>query len=221
MKVIVSAAVSVDGFIDDASSERLVLSCGEDWDEVRLLRAECDAILVGASTLRNDNPALVTRSEELRRMRVNRGLPVDPVKVTVTGTGNLDPDLRFFSEGDGRKIVIAGADADTVRLSRLAPWAAIKRMDTVTARGIVNYLERKGISTLLVEGGSRVLTMFFTEDAVDEVRLAVAPFFVGDREAPRLVGSGTFPFNVSRRMRLSDVRMVGDMAVMHYLLHDE
>ncbi|MBQ4279113.1 MAG: dihydrofolate reductase family protein [Rikenellaceae bacterium] len=221
MKIIVSAAVSIDGYLDDASPERLVLSNREDWDEVMQLRAQCDAILVGASTLRSDNPALVTKSDELRRLRVNNGKAPDPVKVTITGTGDLDPGLRFFTEGDGRKIVIANAEADTVKLARLSPLAAIKRLDTITAQGVADYLHRKGISTLMVEGGSQTLTMFFSEGMVGELRLAVAPFFVGDSSAPRLVGNGIFPFNPQRRMVLAGVRKVGDMAVMHYRLGDE
>ena len=65
MIVWASAAVSLDGYIDDTTSRRLVLSGTKDWEQVRALRAECDAVLVGAETIRKDNPALVTRSEKL------------------------------------------------------------------------------------------------------------------------------------------------------------
>ena len=65
MIVQASVAVSVDGYIDDLSDRRLVLSHAADWEEVRSLRAESDAILVGAETIRRDNPALVTRDERL------------------------------------------------------------------------------------------------------------------------------------------------------------
>lgn len=60
MIVWASAAVSLDGYIDDTTSRRLVLSGTKDWEQVRALRAECDAVLVGAETIRKDNPALVT-----------------------------------------------------------------------------------------------------------------------------------------------------------------
>ena len=63
MIVQASVAVSVDGYIDDLSDRRLVLSHAADWEEVRSLRAESDAILVGAETIRRDNPALVIRDE--------------------------------------------------------------------------------------------------------------------------------------------------------------
>jgi riboflavin biosynthesis pyrimidine reductase len=61
MRVIVSVAISLDGFIADDSSQRLVLSSPEDFDAVYRLRAESDAILVGGETVRVDNPSLATR----------------------------------------------------------------------------------------------------------------------------------------------------------------
>ena len=72
MIVQASVAVSVDGYIDDLSDRRLVLSHAADWEEVRSLRAESDAILVGAETIRRDNPALVIRDERLRELRAER-----------------------------------------------------------------------------------------------------------------------------------------------------
>jgi len=102
MIVQASVAVSVDGYIDDLSDRRLVLSHAADWEEVRSLRAESDAILVGAETIRRDNPALVIRDERLRELRAERGLPADPVKVTLSRNADLDPTSRFFTEGKNR-----------------------------------------------------------------------------------------------------------------------
>jgi 5-amino-6-(5-phosphoribosylamino)uracil reductase len=65
----------------------------------------------------------------------------------------------------------------------------------------------------MVEGGSAVLTGFLAGGFADELTLAVAPIFVGDSRAPRLVGEGTFP-----RMRLARTRTVGGTAVLDYLL---
>ena len=104
---------------------KFVLSGTKDWEQVRALRAECDAVLVGAETIRKDNPALVTRSEKLREKRTAQGKPADPVKVTVSASGRLDPQARFFTEGTGRKIVIAGTGASPEHL------AALRRVATV------------------------------------------------------------------------------------------
>ena len=69
MRVTLSAAVTADGFLDDNSPRRLIISTPEDWAEVYRLRAAHDAILVGAETLRRDDPSLLVRDEEVRARR--------------------------------------------------------------------------------------------------------------------------------------------------------
>lgn len=93
MKVTVSTAVSADGYLDDRSPDRLILSTPEDWAEVHRLRAACDAILVGAETIRRDNPSLLVGDEVLRRERIDRGLSPDPVE------GNADRFVPALAGG--------------------------------------------------------------------------------------------------------------------------
>jgi 5-amino-6-(5-phosphoribosylamino)uracil reductase len=95
--VLLSCAMSIDGYVDDASENRLLLSDNADLDRVDEVRAGCDAILVGATTIRRDNPRLLVRSRSRRADRVARGLAPSPVKVTLTRRGDLDPAARFFT----------------------------------------------------------------------------------------------------------------------------
>lgn len=213
MKIILSAAISLDGCLDDCSPERLKLSSPEDWAQVQALRGRCDAILVGAGTVRKDNPSLVIRDEAARRARLRAGMDEDILKVTVTSGGALDPDSDFFTQGASRKIVFAPFSADDAVLSRLD--AEVVRAEKITAKVIVNELALRGVRTLMVEGGSAIHTMFLAEGMADELRLAVAPFFVGDRNAPRLMNDGRFAWNKDNRMTLDSVEMLGDTTVMH------
>jgi 5-amino-6-(5-phosphoribosylamino)uracil reductase len=89
--VLLSAAVSVDGYIDDATPDRLLLSDAADLDRVDEVRAGVDAILVGAGTIRADNPRLLVRSAARRAARAGRGQPPSPARVTLTSRGGLDP----------------------------------------------------------------------------------------------------------------------------------
>ena len=82
---------ALSGRIDDTGPERLRLSNEADFAEVDELRAQCDAILVGAGTLRNDDPRLLVRSERLRARRREQGLTENLLKAVVTRTGDLDP----------------------------------------------------------------------------------------------------------------------------------
>ena len=72
--VLLKVAQSIDGYIDDTTPEHLVLSSEEDLDRVDEVRARCDAILIGATTLRRDNPRLRIKSPQRRAGRVAWGL---------------------------------------------------------------------------------------------------------------------------------------------------
>ena len=69
MRVTLSAAVTADGYMDDDSPRRLIISTPGDWEEVYRLRAAHDAILAGAETLRRDDPSLLVRDQAARARR--------------------------------------------------------------------------------------------------------------------------------------------------------
>src|SRR5690349_22418433 len=108
---LLSCGMSIDGYLDDATARRLRLSNDADFDRVDEVRAGCDAILVGARTIRRDNPRLLVRSAARRADRVARGLPPSPAKVTITTQGDLDPAAAFFATGDVAKLVYCAAPA--------------------------------------------------------------------------------------------------------------
>ena len=101
--ILLSCALSIDGYLGSAAPRRLELSNDADFDRVDAVRASCDAILVGAATVRTDNPRLLVRSQDRRDERTARGLPPSPIKVTVTERVELDPGADFFTTGDDRE----------------------------------------------------------------------------------------------------------------------
>ena len=208
--------MSIDGYIDDVSGRRLILSNAEDLDRVDEVRASCDAILIGANTIRRDNPRLLVNSEARRIQRVARGLPEYPAKVTITGTG-LDPGFKFFNTGGEKLVYCPASVAGKIRdeLGKLA--TVIGLPSPLDFRTILEDLTQRGVSRLMVEGGEKVHTQFLTQDLADEIQLAVAPFFVGQADAPRFVNYGSFPQNDSRRMILAEIQQIGDVVLMRYL----
>lgn len=216
--VLLSVAASLDGYIDDASEQRLLLSNSADFDRVDQVRAESDAILIGARTLRVDNPRLLVNSAERRAARVAAGKPEYPVKVTVTASGELDPALRFWHTG-GAKLVYT-TDVGAQRLGdRLAGTAEVVALGADLAlSALLDDLGARGIHRLMVEGGTGMHTGFLAADLVDELHLAIAPVLVGDPAAPRFVGPALFPGGAQRRLRLAGVEQLGDVAVLKYLV---
>jgi 5-amino-6-(5-phosphoribosylamino)uracil reductase len=217
--VLLSAAMSVDGYINGASGDRLVLSGEEDLDRVDAVRADCDAILVGAGTIRRDNPRLFVRSLARRDGRAASGLAASPAKVTISGSGNLDPAARFFGDADAAKLVYVPGRAVAGARARLGGLATVVGAgDPLELGGVLLDLAARGVARLLVEGGSLVHTQFLAAGLADELQLAVAPFFVGDPAAPRLVHEGAFPHDAGHRMVLAEVRQLQDMVLLRYLL---
>jgi 5-amino-6-(5-phosphoribosylamino)uracil reductase len=211
--------MSIDGYLDQPSGSRLVLSNDADLERVDEVRAGCDAILVGATTVRNDNPRLVVRSPALRARRVARGLGPTPVKVTVTERGKLDPASNFFAGGDTDKLVYCTTESAAQARELLGPVATVVDGGrTVRMHRVGEDLYSRGVRRLMVEGGPTVLTQFLTADLADELQLVVAPFFVGDSHAPRLVHDGRFPWNPGHHADLADVRRIGEVVLLTYAL---
>ena len=216
---LLSCSMSIDGYVDSAMPRRLELSNGADFDRVDAVRASCDAILVGAATVRNDNPRLIVRSRSRRDDRIARGLPPSPIKVTVTERVELDADADFFTIGETEKLVYCASPRVLAARSQLEPMATV--LDgghPVEMRTISEDLAARGVQRLMVEGGGKVHTQFLTDDLADELQLVVAPFFVGDSRAPRFVSDGRFPWNPQRRAMLAEVRQIGDVVLMRYAL---
>jgi len=219
--VTLSSATSLDGYLDTAEPPRLTLSNEADFDRVDEVRAQSDAILVGARTVRRDNPRLLVRSSDRQSQREAAGLTHSPWKVTVTESGDLDPRAAFFTTGDTLKLVYCPtSEASRIR-RRLGGSALVVGLGKgVAMADLVADLGGRGIRDLMVEGGATVHTQFLAADLVDELHLAVAPLFVGDSRAPRFVGDADFPWTSTRRATLADVRQIDDVVLLRYALSD-
>ncbi|MBV9206227.1 MAG: dihydrofolate reductase family protein [Actinobacteria bacterium] len=238
--VLLSCATSADGYLDDPSPRRLVLSGPADLDRVDEVRAGCDAILVGAGTVRKDDPRLLIRDPRRRARRAAHGRPEHPARVTLTSTGHLDPRARFFAPGALRLVYCATPALREAR-SRLGDSAAvIDAGDPLSVPLVLADLAERSLVRVLVEGGSRVLAEFLARDLADQLDLAIAPFFLGDpapEAAPRLSlprpvpapspgpaaagpGPGTTPDpnSPASPMTLAEVRRVDEMVLLRYLL---
>ena len=184
---ILSCSISLDGYLGGASEERLVLSNAADLERVDEVRAACDAILVGAGTVRTDNPRLLVRSPRLRRLRRDRGLAESPTKVTVTEHAHLDADSNFFVAGDGEKIVYCASRAVPVARTRLAGVATVVDGGARIEVGrLTEDLYDRGVRRLMVEGGGTVHTQFLTGGPADELHLVVGPALRGHLAGPQV-----------------------------------
>lgn len=210
--------MSVDGYIDDRNDARLMLSNDEDVDRVDEVRAGVDAILVGANTIRRDNPRLLIRSVARQQERMRRGVAAHPLKVTLTSRGDLDVTAQFFSSGDCEKLVYSRDTAAAVLRNALGDAATVVGAgDPIDLGLVLDDLAERKVERLLVEGGGTVHTQFLSAGLVDEIHLVIAPFFVGDLGTARFVNPDRFPQSPEHPMTLTETRQLGNAVLLRYL----
>lgn len=213
-RVLLSVATSIDGFIDDTSPDRLLLSNPGDFDRVDAARAEADAVLLGAGAIRADNPRVVVKDRERLATRMAAGRSEHPLKVTVTKTGNLDPGLRWFHSG-GRRLVYTTSKAAPGLRESVGDRAEIVDLgNRVEYAELLGDLKKRGVNRLMVEGGQQIHTGLLDGGLVDRIDLTIAPLLVGD--GPRFVAGGRFPWAGDRRWGLVGQEIIGDVVVLHY-----
>ena len=147
--VILKLAMTLDGYL---------VVPGRRWvtgeparAEVQKLRAGCDAILVGAETLRKDNPKLTVRTGRVGEQ---------PLRVVVTRSGKLPKGANLFRDRNKERTLV-------YRKNR---WL-----------DVLKDLYRRGVSRLLVEGGAEVAGGLIKAGKVNEVVIYLAPILVGER----------------------------------------
>lgn len=219
--VCVNMAMTADGKITSAGRETPRFTSDTDRKTMDRLRAEADAVLVGAGTVRADDPPLGVRDPEMKDHRRSRGKPDDLLRVLVTASGRVDPGWRFFRGGSGSGCIVATVEeASDESLSRLSGLAEVWRVGrgTVDLRELLRRLRHRGVERLLVEGGGELNWAFVRDDLLDEVYVTVAPCLLGGRAAPTLLEGEGLSMDGRRRLRLADLSRIGDELFCRYVV---
>jgi len=203
-QVRVNFVTSIDGAVElDGYSAGL--SGPADKRVFGVLRMVCDALLVGAGTLRHESYRAVVLSEERRNWRLARGLSAYPILAVVTRRLELDPAQGAFADAPVRPVVFTSAEAPPERRAAMAEVA-----DVVVAgdRGVdlaaaVAELRRRGLRGILSEGGPHLLGGLTAADLVDEVCLTVSPLVTGPGAGRITAGPPSPPRAMSLRHVLS------------------
>jgi diaminohydroxyphosphoribosylaminopyrimidine deaminase/5-amino-6-(5-phosphoribosylamino)uracil reductase len=176
--VILKLAVSADDKIAGPGHKQVAITGEVARTRVHLLRAQSDAILVGIGTVRADDPLLTCRLPGMAAR--------SPVRVVLDRGLRIPGDSRLVRSARQTPLwVIASELAEAPAAARLgAAGAQVIRVAPAAASGlglpaVLHALAEKGITRLMVEGGSRVASSFVAADLVDEVWLLRAPQTIG------------------------------------------
>ncbi|MEZ0396582.1 MAG: 2,5-diamino-6-(ribosylamino)-4(3H)-pyrimidinone 5'-phosphate reductase [Anaerolineales bacterium] len=211
--VLVNVAMTADGKIDSAARRGAAISSAADKRRVDELRAGVDAVLVGGKTLLAESPKLTVRDAALRRARLERGLPENPMKVGVVSLADLDLEGDFVRAGPAERLVFTTRRTppeQIVRLERAGVQVFVSGGERVDLPEVLENLHRLGVRRLLVEGGGTLLFEFFRLGLVDELTLYLAPKIFGGASAPTLADGPGFALEQAPRLRLVSAEKFDD-----------
>ncbi|MDE0020091.1 MAG: dihydrofolate reductase family protein [Candidatus Poribacteria bacterium] len=219
-RVVLIAVASVDGKITTADNAGPRFASANDKAFLRQMRGDADAVVIGAGTVANDNPAFWTPSS-LKEKRRSAGRWATPLRAVVSGRGNIPPNARLFFGHESPAVVFCADIVDPERERALKEVAQVRRAGerSVNPRRVVEILRREyGAERILLEGGGQVNSAFLEAGCVDEVLLTVSPCLIGGQGLPTLVGGQGLPLEKLVPLKLASVRIAGDDLFLRYTI---
>ena len=206
MKVVVNCAMSADGKIALKTRRQTKISDEEDKRRVHQLRNASDAILVGIETVLSDDPKLTVNGKYVRR-------PKHPLRVVLDSTGRTPVNAQVF-DGAAPTIIVTNercrkkfANAETLRCGKRE----------VDLKKLIHVLEKRGVKTLLVEGGSKVIWSFLKSRIADEVNIFVGSIVIGGEDSPTPAGGvGAESEKSIIGLQLVSARVLGSGVLLRY-----
>lgn len=208
--VILKAGMTLDGKIATARGESQWITGPEARREAHRLRGDVDAVLVGVGTVRTDDPRLTVRlPRRAEGSGAVRSLP--PLRVIADSNLTIPMTAQVLSRRSSSRTLIATTTTAPLRRVRklrnagIEVWSMPAQQGLVPMARLLRELGRRGVASLLVEGGSALNATLWKERLVNEVRLFVAPLLLGGQDAKSVIG-GTSPARLADAVKLQALR---------------
>ena len=169
MFVLGRLAQSLDGFIAMPHGESQWISGARDVEHTHRLRALFDAVIVGAGTVKADDPQLTTRLVE----------GPSPVRVVIDPCRRLSGHHRVFQEGPETLVLCAPDACDGDRLGRAEVLSVPRGAEGLDIHAILAALRARGLRRVFVEGGGITVSRFLSAGALDRLHITIAPLLIG------------------------------------------
>ena len=210
--IILSAAMTIDGKIASIRGDP-DLSDEDDWKEVHKLRTQVDGILVGKGTILKDDPKLHIKFHNHKgyyRIVVDSNLLIPIESKVISFQPEIYPTIICTTENvsDAK---IKKYENQKVNILRSG------KGERVDLRNLMPLLKEKGINTILLEGGGTLNWSFVENDLINEIRLTVAPWIVGGKDATNLVeGVGFKTMSEAIRFELIELKQRNNYVILKY-----
>lgn len=207
--VILNAGMTLDGKISSKAHDSRI-SCPEDLKRVHEIRKGVDGIMVGINTVLIDDPRLTVHKVE------NKGK--NPTRIIVDSRARIPLSARVFKE-DGETIIAMSRNVDQKKVEEIKSKAEVIICgdEKVDLKRLMGKLYRRGLKSILLEGGGTLNWGMLEEGLVDEVRVAITPRIVGGKDATTLVeGEGFSLIEEGPKLQLKRHYLLGDDLILEY-----
>ena len=210
--IILKWAQSIDGKIATFTGDSKWITNEKARKDVHKLRKEVSAILVGKNTALEDNPELTVRHIKTEKQ---------PIRVLIDKDLEVPPDYKIYNEKT-KTIVFTSLNPKnkkTLQALQKRPNVEVVKKETVEGkiplREILGDLYKKGVVSLLVEGGSKTISQFLKEKLFDEINVYIGNVIIGDGK-PSVEGTLCEEIRKCSRLQLEKVKKIGDDVKLTY-----
>ena len=160
--IIAKVAQSKDGYIGLGSNQSVWITGQDSRKEVHKLRSKVDGILIGRKTAEIDNPKLTVRD-----IAGN-----NPIRIIADTFRKLSLNLNLFKDNESRNIVLCSNETFENTKTSFCEYLAVKqRGDYLDENNIIEVLGNAGLTSLLIEGGAKLLSSFMNQNLIDEIHI--------------------------------------------------
>ena len=211
--------MTVDGKITTRNFSPVDFTSREDKMHLFRQRSLGDAVLIGHSTLKQDNVRLGLPQADLREARIARGQTPYPIRVIVSNEGKIDYRLKIFQSDISRIVIFS-----TMRMPRsyreaLREEATLhltksRRVDL--ARMLQALRSEYNVRLVACEGGATLFRSLLERGLIDQLNLTIAPYLFGGAGAPTLTGLSKEFLPASVHCSLTNMRVLNDECFLTY-----
>lgn len=214
--VTLKAATTIDGKIADVNSHSEWISSVDSRKYVHTLRNKYDAVLIGKNTALIDDPQLTVRHVEGR----------NPYRIILDAKLELPPDLKIFKRNDDNKTILIISEASMKKKRKIAQFEkngvkflTIKKNHNqkIHLKSLLSQLAKMNITSLLVEGGSKVFTSFIKQKLFDDMFVFISPKLIGDG-VPLTGNLGINDVKKTIGLKLKNFEVIANDIVAEYVL---
>jgi len=207
--VIAKYAASLDGKIATQNGESKWITGEKARSRAHDLRHWADAIIVGAQTVIVDDPSLTVRGEDRRKNQ--QGGFSHPVRVILDSYGRTSPSAKVYNaQTPGRALLITTQQAADKKINTFRDHNIEVEILPADNQGhpclhtLSDFLVSKNLTTIMVEGGAKILGSFFDANLVNEVWAFIAPVIIGGKGRSAIENYGAD--NMASALRLTDLQ---------------